>query len=121
MVQFHALVYNSSLPSNVTLRGPSDIDPIPDTSWCVTWYYLSFDRQLHGILPWADINRNCNIFFKSSKIYIFFLFKSCSCVMLRTGRFIQGPWSLRLKIYPCSNCKGRTINDLGLRGSGKTV
>ena len=24
-----------------------------------------FDTQLHGILPWADINRNRNIFFQS--------------------------------------------------------
>ena len=22
-----------------------------------------FDTKLHGILPWADINRNCNTFF----------------------------------------------------------
>ena len=35
---------------------------IPDTPWCVEWCYLYFDTQSRWILPWADINRNCNIF-----------------------------------------------------------
>ncbi len=30
--------------------------------WCVARFTLYFDTQLHGILLWADIDRNGNIF-----------------------------------------------------------
>ncbi len=38
--------------------------------WCVARCTPYFDTQLHGILPWADINRNCNIFFVGVHLYI---------------------------------------------------
>ncbi len=36
---------------------------IPPAPWCITRCALYFDTQLDWILPWADINRNGNIFF----------------------------------------------------------
>ncbi len=36
---------------------------IPPAPLCTTRYTRYFDTKLHGILPWADINRNCNTFF----------------------------------------------------------
>ncbi len=35
------------------------IQPSP---WCTATCIRYFDTKLHGILPWADINRNCNTF-----------------------------------------------------------
>ncbi len=36
---------------------------IPPALWCIARCTQYFDTKLHGILPWADINRNGNIFF----------------------------------------------------------
>ena len=39
---------------------------IPPVPWCIARCTLYFDTQLHGILSWADINRNGNIFLPPS-------------------------------------------------------
>ncbi len=36
---------------------------IPSAPWCTARCTRYFDTKLHGILPWADINRHCNTFF----------------------------------------------------------
>ena len=38
---------------------------IPAAPWCTTRCTQYFDTELLGILPWADINGNCNIFFET--------------------------------------------------------
>ncbi len=50
MVQFHVLgeMFYSSGHFNMP--------------WCTTRYTQYFDTKLHGILRWADINRNFNTF-----------------------------------------------------------
>ncbi len=60
MVQFRVLVIISPLSSNFNIL------PAP---WCIARCTPYFDTQLHGILPWADINRNYNIFFVSQSAY----------------------------------------------------
>ncbi len=35
---------------------------IPPALWWTAMCTRYFDTKLHGILPWADINRNCNTF-----------------------------------------------------------
>ena len=52
MVQFRGLVYISSLSSSFTLQEH------PGVSRGVTF------NLIHWILPWTDINKNCNIFFQ---------------------------------------------------------
>ena len=44
---------------------------IPPASWCVARCTLYFDTHLHGILPWADINRNGNIFLGECTFFSF--------------------------------------------------
>ena len=57
MVQFHMLRLDFSLPSYAALLHRI---ATPYAPWCIARLYLFIDTQLHGILPWADINRNGN-------------------------------------------------------------
>ncbi len=74
MVQFYMLQLDCFISSYFTQPELRDIEwpsfaallhtiNIPPVTQCITRYTLYFDTQLHGILPWADINRNGNIFF----------------------------------------------------------
>ncbi len=42
---------------------------IPPAPWCTTRCTPYFDTQMYGILQWADINRNYNIFFDHSEVW----------------------------------------------------
>ncbi len=61
---FAASVYFLSVETVATLpcqnSGYINIPPVP---WCIASCTAYFDTQLRWIMPWADINRNCNIFF----------------------------------------------------------
>ena len=53
---------------------PSQKSHISGTIWPTKMVHLSrctqyFDAQLHGILPWANISRNGNIFFHKLSVY----------------------------------------------------
>ncbi len=52
-------IEDSEWPSFAALLHIINIPPAP---WCIARCTLYFDTELHGILPWADINRNGNIF-----------------------------------------------------------
>ncbi len=54
MLQFH--VFGNYLITNIS--------PAP---WCTARCTRYFDIKLNGILPWADINRNCSTFLQSGK------------------------------------------------------
>ncbi len=80
--------------------------PIRHAPWCAARYTRYFDTKLHWILPWADINRNCNTFLqvKSGPCQVGELPVSCFLLFFFTSHPIYHATSLGLWKRIFGNC-----------------